>query len=72
MSIKLESAMGLGAIRLILLPIADGAFCMSIKLVFVCKLDRFARTVSEGFETVRYLFVKGVEVVSELFYILSV
>lgn len=52
--------MDLGAIRLILLPIADGAFCMSIKLVFVCKLDRFARTVSEGIETVCYLFIRSI------------
>ena len=28
----------------------------------VCKLDRFARTVTEGIATVRYLFKKGVKV----------
>ena len=28
----------------------------------VCKLDRFARTVTEGISTVRYLFQKGVKV----------
>ena len=28
----------------------------------VCKLDRFARTVTEGIATVRYLFGKGVKV----------
>lgn len=31
-------------------------------ILVVCKLDRFARTVTEGIATVRYLFAKGVKV----------